>query len=167
VVGDALQDLVSQVGGHISSKLLFSGIDNSSGWVHNNGIGNSNHQGGTEMTITAKFASKCSACGCAIAPGSKIEWSKGSPVRHVTCTTSAAAPAASKPATPGAATAKQITLLHKLASRLERVGQFDSFCGSGSDAADDILRHLQGGKLTSRKASELISAAMGLVDDAM
>jgi hypothetical protein len=38
------------------------------------------------MIITAKFASTCSCCRAPIAVGSKIEWSKGSPARHVACT---------------------------------------------------------------------------------
>ena len=37
------------------------------------------------MIITAKFASTCSCCRSAIAVGSKIEWTKGAPARHVTC----------------------------------------------------------------------------------
>jgi len=37
------------------------------------------------MTITAKFASRCAACGQTITPGTKIEWTKGSPVRHTSC----------------------------------------------------------------------------------
>jgi hypothetical protein len=37
------------------------------------------------MIITAKFASRCSCCRQPIAVGSKIEWSKGSPARHVAC----------------------------------------------------------------------------------
>jgi hypothetical protein len=37
------------------------------------------------MTITAKYNSKCAACGGAIAAGERIEWSKGSPVRHTEC----------------------------------------------------------------------------------
>jgi hypothetical protein len=37
------------------------------------------------VTITAKFPSVCRNCGCAIAVGSKIEWSKGSPAVHTTC----------------------------------------------------------------------------------
>ncbi len=38
------------------------------------------------MTITAKFASVCPCCNVRITPGTKVEWSKGSPARHVTCT---------------------------------------------------------------------------------
>jgi hypothetical protein len=37
------------------------------------------------MIITAKFASTCSCCRQPIAVGSKIEWSKGSPAKHVAC----------------------------------------------------------------------------------
>ena len=37
------------------------------------------------MTIKARYASRCAACGQAIQPGAEIEWSRGSPVRHTTC----------------------------------------------------------------------------------
>ena len=37
------------------------------------------------MIITAKFASTCPCCSARILVGSKVEWSKGSPARHVTC----------------------------------------------------------------------------------
>lgn len=37
------------------------------------------------MTITAKFASICPCCNVRITPGAKVEWTKGSPARHVTC----------------------------------------------------------------------------------
>lgn len=47
------------------------------------------------MTITAKFASRCCSCGQAITPGTKIEWTKGSPVRHTSCGATSATPAAS------------------------------------------------------------------------
>lgn len=46
------------------------------------------------MTIVAKFASRCTACHQTIAPGTRIEWSKGSPVRHMTCGATGAAAAA-------------------------------------------------------------------------
>ena len=47
------------------------------------------------MTITARYASTCPCCRAPIAVGSKVEWRKGSPARHVTCAgTSAAAPRA-------------------------------------------------------------------------
>ncbi len=38
------------------------------------------------MIITAKFASTCPCCSAPIAVGAKVEWSKGSRARHVTCT---------------------------------------------------------------------------------
>ena len=52
------------------------------------------------MIITAKFASTCSCCRQPIAVGSKIEWSKGAPAKHVACaqgpsSTVSAAPARS------------------------------------------------------------------------
>lgn len=37
------------------------------------------------MTITAKYAATCPCCKSAIRPGDKIEWSKGSPAKHVSC----------------------------------------------------------------------------------
>jgi hypothetical protein len=44
------------------------------------------------MTITAKFASVCPCCNVRITPGAKVEWTKGTPARHVTCGTPAGAP---------------------------------------------------------------------------
>lgn len=41
------------------------------------------------MTITAKFASICPCCNVRITPGTKVEWTKGSPARHVSCGTAA------------------------------------------------------------------------------
>ena len=53
------------------------------------------------MIITAKFASTCPCCAAHIDVGSKIEWSKGSPARHVSCApvaaTISAAPAGVDP----------------------------------------------------------------------
>lgn len=43
------------------------------------------------MIITAKFASVCPCCSIRIVAGSKVEWSKGSPARHVACAGSATA----------------------------------------------------------------------------
>lgn len=37
------------------------------------------------MTITAKYAGKCSVCGGAIHVGSKIEWAKGAGSKHAGC----------------------------------------------------------------------------------
>ena len=44
------------------------------------------------MTITAKYASRCATCGQTITPGARIEWAKGSPVRHTSCEATSAAP---------------------------------------------------------------------------
>lgn len=41
------------------------------------------------MTITAKFASVCPCCGARIVPGTKVEWSKGSPAKHAKCPSAA------------------------------------------------------------------------------
>lgn len=50
------------------------------------------------MIITAKFASVCPCCSARIDVGTKVEWSKGSKARHVTC---ASAPGAmSAPSAP-------------------------------------------------------------------
>jgi len=37
------------------------------------------------MIITAKFASRCPFCQKPIAPGAKVEWSKGHAARHPDC----------------------------------------------------------------------------------
>ena len=42
------------------------------------------------MTITARYASTCTACHRAITPGQQIEWSRGSQPRHTTCPAAAA-----------------------------------------------------------------------------
>lgn len=42
------------------------------------------------MTITAKYASTCPCCNGSITPGTKVEWSKGSKARHVSCTSASA-----------------------------------------------------------------------------
>jgi hypothetical protein len=39
------------------------------------------------MTITAKFAGHCQACGGTIQPGQKIEWARGAGSRHTKCRT--------------------------------------------------------------------------------
>ena len=43
------------------------------------------------MTITAKFSTICPCCNTRITAGSKVEWTKGSPARHVACAGSAPA----------------------------------------------------------------------------
>lgn len=48
------------------------------------------------MTITARYAATCSTCRRPIAPGAKIEWSKGQPVRHTSCSAAAMAPATAR-----------------------------------------------------------------------
>lgn len=45
------------------------------------------------MTITARYASTCSACHQTITPGQQIEWERGSKiVRHTRCETASQAP---------------------------------------------------------------------------
>lgn len=52
------------------------------------------------MTITAKFASVCPCCGARIVPGTRVEWSKGSPAKHVACVGKPVAATASRPVRP-------------------------------------------------------------------
>lgn len=53
------------------------------------------------MIINAKFASTCSCCRQPIAVGTKIEWAKGSPAKHVACAVdTAAAPVRAAPSVP-------------------------------------------------------------------
>jgi hypothetical protein len=54
------------------------------------------------MTITAKYPATCTVCRTPVRPGDKIEWSKGSPVRHANCggATTTTAPAR-RPSRPG------------------------------------------------------------------
>jgi hypothetical protein len=76
------------------------------------------------MTITAKFPGTCPACGCAISPGTKVEWSRGSKARHVTCgaSVSSAAP------TPARST------------RPRRSGKWTGCsCGSREDSYGDLI----------------------------
>lgn len=42
------------------------------------------------MVITAKFSSVCPCCSGRIQVGSKIEWAKGTPAKHVACAQGAA-----------------------------------------------------------------------------
>ena len=41
------------------------------------------------MNIIARFASVCPCCSTRIERGSKVEWSRGNPARHLACVTSA------------------------------------------------------------------------------
>jgi hypothetical protein len=50
------------------------------------------------MIITAKFASVCPCCSQRIVPGSKVEWSKGSPAKHTACAQGPAAAVVAGPA---------------------------------------------------------------------
>lgn len=63
-----------------------------------------------QMTITAKFAAKCSCCSGRINPGDKIEWSKGSPVKHTQCPANPV-PAAPKARAPRKAAAPRLPKL--------------------------------------------------------
>lgn len=66
------------------------------------------------MTITAKFASTCQACGQRINPGDRIEWVKGEGSTHVRCAEAEAATAA--PAATFAPTAEQEKALEMFAT---------------------------------------------------
>ena len=50
------------------------------------------------MIITAKFASVCPCCSQRIVPGSKVEWSKGSPAKHTACAQGPASTVSAAPA---------------------------------------------------------------------
>ncbi len=43
------------------------------------------------MTIIAKFSSTCPSCNQRIQPGERVEWTKGSPAKHVACANPGAA----------------------------------------------------------------------------
>lgn len=47
------------------------------------------------MTITARYAGRCTTCGQAITPGQQIEWARGAS-RHTTCPTTTTAPPAQR-----------------------------------------------------------------------
>src|SRR3990167_1088102 len=51
-------------------------------------------------TIPARFASTCPTCSQRIQPGQSVEWIKGSPARHVDCSTATVIAPAATPATP-------------------------------------------------------------------
>lgn len=48
------------------------------------------------MTITAKYAGKCSVCGGSFAAGARIEWAKGAGSKHAGCAGQAAKVAPAK-----------------------------------------------------------------------
>lgn len=54
------------------------------------------------MTIRAKFASKCPSCARRIAVGSDVVWERGTPARHVDCSTAATAEPTVEAAVPAA-----------------------------------------------------------------
>jgi len=49
------------------------------------------------MTITAKYAGKCSECSVRFPVGAQIEWIKGGPTRCADCAAKAPAPQAQAP----------------------------------------------------------------------
>lgn len=80
------------------------------------------------MTITAKFASICPCCNVRIVPGAKVEWSKGSPARHVSCATPLVGKSAS-------------TATASVASRIRpyRGKWTGCSCGSRTDSSDSLI----------------------------
>lgn len=81
------------------------------------------------MIITAKFASTCSCCSQRIAVGSKIEWTKGTPAKHVSCS----APSAG--AVPVASTVSTVR-----AARARRPGRWTGCsCGSREDSSGALI----------------------------
>ena len=82
------------------------------------------------MTITAKFASVCPCCGARIVPGTKVEWSKGSPAKHVGCvgkpvTATVSRPAAYRPRASGAGAAPSVRGYSSYCTNRPGCGCFD------------------------------------------
>lgn len=73
------------------------------------------------MTITARYPSRCSSCGGSISVGDRIEWAKGSPVRHSSC------PSSVTPAAP------------RRSSRGQYVRRTGCSCGSREDASGELI----------------------------
>lgn len=79
------------------------------------------------MCITAKYAGTCRACGVAIKAGEKIEWSKDSGSRHITCpTTKVKVPYSTK-------THSKIPLNSPGRGALQGRGRSDDFIGERSE----------------------------------
>lgn len=116
------------------------------------------------MTITAKYAGHCAKCGKDIRVGDKIEWSKGSKPEHTNCDSASTDQAV--PSVKGGASEKQLATLRRLANRLECIGGFDSYGGTGYDCALEVRAKISAG-LTSHEASKLIGWAMSMVEDEM
>jgi hypothetical protein len=74
------------------------------------------------MIITAKFASVCPCCSVRIVPGAKVEWSKGSPAKHVACVS------------------VTVTVARPAARRGELRGRWTGCsCGSREDSYGDLI----------------------------
>lgn len=88
----------------------------------------------------------------------------------VSGTRTSSAPSSPSP-TPGLCSDKQRMTIRKLLRRVENVHMFDSFSGNGASYAADVEDEIEksGGieKLTSRKASEIISGLISAIDDEM
>jgi hypothetical protein len=83
------------------------------------------------MTITAKYASVCSVCRQSIAPGAKIEWAKGAPVKHASCAGAAATPSAGPALSSGPGVG---------AHAARRAGRWTGCqCGSREDSHGDLI----------------------------
>ena len=82
------------------------------------------------MTITAKYASICPCCNRSIAPGDKVEWSKGTKARHVAC-------AGSSPSTVSRATTQRRTCCVGCGGHLDAFQQRRGFKFCSADCAND------------------------------
>lgn len=67
--------------------------------------------------------------------------------------------------TDGGASEKQLCALRKMAARLDRIDQFDSFHGNGQTVAVELRQAAADSTLSLHKASELIDMAADLIDD--
>jgi len=83
------------------------------------------------MTITARFPSTCSACHQPIALGAKIEWTKGSPARHTTCSAASSATKTRRPSS--AAYGSYRTIGARMNARMQSTGWTGCSCGSIED----------------------------------
>ena len=94
-------------------------------------------RGSPMTTITAKYASTCSACHGAIAVGTKIEWTKGQPARHVECPARRTTPTEVCRTTPARVPAAGEQEIHRYSSAFETGATIHapkvSGAGGGSD----------------------------------
>lgn len=108
------------------------------------------------MTITAKFASVCPCCSMRIQPGAKVEWSKGSPAKHVKCPSAGSAPVAATASTEARVSVAGNTYpvrnqLASLGGRWDAAAQAWTVPASKADEARAIV--VAAGPRAPRKAS--------------